>query len=95
MEPLRKKPVQMTRNLVRELLERKLLVFPLFFLVVLLVLFLLFPVVFGEEGEEGIPVLLMVVPGVFQELVQLGKVRHAQVEALKQHQAGKQYGRQP
>ena len=82
-------------DLLRSLLEGELFVVWLFFLMFLLVFFLLVPIVLGEEGEEGIPEFLLVVPGVFQQLIELYQVRYAQMQTLQEHQGGKQDGRQP
>ena len=78
----------MSHELLRELLEGQLLmllVFPLMFL-------LLVPVVFGQEGQKGVPVCLLVEPGVFHKLIQLGQVSDPKMVALQQHEAGKKDG---
>ena len=81
--------------MLRYLLKRQLLVVRLLFTVVLLVSLLLVPVMFGEEGQEGVPELLPVVRGVFQQFIQLNQVGYSKVETLQEHQGGKQDGGQP
>ena len=49
----------------------------------------------GEKSQEGIPVLLLVITGMFQELIQLRQVGDREVEALEEQQAGEQYGGDP
>ena len=82
----------MCGDLLWDLLEGELFVVWLFFLPILLVLFLLVPVVFGDEGKERIPELLLVVPGVFQQFIQLHQIRYPEVQTLQEHQGGKKDG---
>ena len=82
----------MSQDMLGNLLKRELLVVWLFFPVVLLVFFLLVPVVLGKEGKEGIPELLFVITGVFQQLIQLDQVGYSKVQTLQEHQGGQQDG---
>ena len=94
-EPTRNIKMSMPGYLLGYLLEGELLVDGLFFLMVTLVFPLLVPVVFGKEGQEGIPEFLLVVRRVFQQLIQLHQVRYAKVQTLKEHQGGEQDRCQP
>jgi len=69
----------MPRYVLRYLLKRELLMVRVLFTVVLLVSLLLVPVMFGEEGQEGVPELLPVVSGVFQQFIQLNQVGYGKV----------------
>ena len=55
------------------------------FALVLLVFLFLVPVMFGKEGQEGVPELLLMVTGVFQQLIQLCQVGHTKMQALQEH----------
>ena len=85
----------MSRDMLGYLLKRQLLVVRLLFALVLLVFLLLVPVMFGEEGQERIAELPLVVTRVFQQVIQLYQVGYPKIETLQEHQGGKQDGGQP
>lgn len=66
------------------MLEGQLLMFG----VILLMFHFLVTVVLGQEGQEGVPELLSVVPGMLHQLIQLRQVGDRQVQALKEQQGG-------
>ena len=82
----------MSGDMLGYLLKRQLLVVRLLFALVLLVFLLLVPVMFGEEGQERIAELPLVVTRVFQQVIQLYQVGYPKIETLQEHQGGKQDG---
>ena len=61
-------------------------------LMLLAMVFFLFPVVLGEKGDKIITKSFLVVLCVFQEFVQLGQVGPCQMHPLEEHGSGQNDG---